>query len=59
VPHRSTLMCLGFLLRGLASPLALASYWAEAFSLAACLVVVTRLIDEERVLRVDLSGYVA
>jgi protein-S-isoprenylcysteine O-methyltransferase Ste14 len=52
-------MYLGFLLQGLALPLALGSYWAEAFSLAACLVVVTRLLDEERLLRADLSGYVA
>jgi len=52
-------MYLGFLLQVLAVPLALGSYWAELFSATACLVVVARLLDEERLLRAELSGYLA
>jgi protein-S-isoprenylcysteine O-methyltransferase Ste14 len=52
-------MYLGAVLQGFAVPLALGSWWAEILSAGACVAVVARLLDEERLLRVELAGYAA
>jgi protein-S-isoprenylcysteine O-methyltransferase Ste14 len=52
-------MYLGVLFQGVAAPLALGSYWAEVFAALACVVVVVRLLDEERMLEARLAGYTA
>jgi protein-S-isoprenylcysteine O-methyltransferase Ste14 len=50
-------MYLGALLQGFAIPIALGSYWAEAFPVAACAAVTVRLLAEERLLVDRLPGY--
>jgi protein-S-isoprenylcysteine O-methyltransferase Ste14 len=50
-------MYLGALLQGFAVPIALGSYWAEAFPVAGCAAVTVRLLAEERLLFERLPGY--
>jgi protein-S-isoprenylcysteine O-methyltransferase Ste14 len=50
-------MYLGALLQTIAIPLSLGSYWAEVFSVAACVVVTVRLLAEDRLLFERLPGY--
>jgi protein-S-isoprenylcysteine O-methyltransferase Ste14 len=52
-------MYFGALLQAGAAALALGSYWAELVALAACAVVVARLLAEERLLGSALPGYTA
>jgi protein-S-isoprenylcysteine O-methyltransferase Ste14 len=50
-------MYAGAVLMALAAPLALGSSWAELLSALACLLIVVRLLDEERFLAERLRGY--
>jgi hypothetical protein len=50
-------MYLGALLQGFAILIALGSYWAEAFPVAACAAVTLRLLAAERLLFERLRGY--
>jgi protein-S-isoprenylcysteine O-methyltransferase Ste14 len=50
-------MYLGALLQAFAVPIALGSYWAEAFAVAGCAAVTVRLLAEERLLFERLPGY--
>ena len=50
-------MYLAALLQGAASSIALGSWWAELPVAGACIVVVARLLGEERLLRANLAGY--
>jgi protein-S-isoprenylcysteine O-methyltransferase Ste14 len=43
----------------LATPLALGSLWALPFAIALVFVLAVRLLDEERYLKANLSGYSA
>jgi protein-S-isoprenylcysteine O-methyltransferase Ste14 len=43
----------------LATPLALGSLWARPFAIALVFVLAVRLLDEERYLKANLSGYSA
>ena len=43
----------------IATPIALGSWWAEIFALLVILVVAVRLLDEEKLLQKDLTGYTA
>lgn len=50
-------MYAGVIIMMTATPLALGSYWAVLPALALPLILVLRILDEERVLRRDLGGY--
>jgi protein-S-isoprenylcysteine O-methyltransferase Ste14 len=50
-------MYAGAVLLFVATPLALASFWALIVSFLLIVIIVLRLIDEERYLRSDLAGY--
>ena len=52
-------MYTGAVVQTVAGPLVLGSYWAECVALVATAVVIARLLDEERILRGDLSGWAA
>ena len=50
-------MYAGALLMALATPVALGSWWGELAFVPACVLVVARLLDEERLLAERLPGY--
>jgi protein-S-isoprenylcysteine O-methyltransferase Ste14 len=50
-------MYAGAVLMALGTPLALGSVWAELLAAPACLLIVVRLLDEERFLAEQLRGY--
>ena len=51
-------MYAGALLLIAATPLALGSYWGLLVALASLPALIWRLLDEERILKRDLPGYV-